>query len=99
MSVYAIGTIEITDREAYAKYEAGFFAALAPFGGEIIAVDDAPVTIEGEEMKGRTVILRFASQEKLHAWYNSDAYQAIAKFRFAAAKARVWSAQAFVPPA
>ncbi len=97
MSVYAIGIIEITDRETYANYEAGFFEALAPHGGETIAVDDEPTTIEGEKVTGRTVILRFASQEKLNAWYNSDAYQTIARFRFASAKGRVWSAKAFAP--
>ncbi|MEQ9519283.1 MAG: DUF1330 domain-containing protein [Parvibaculum sp.] len=100
MSVYAIGIIEIADKETYANYEAGFFEALAPHGGEIVAVDDEPTTIEGEPVTGRAVVLRFASQDKFNDWYNSDAYQKIAKFRFASSKGRIWSAKAFeMPPA
>jgi uncharacterized protein (DUF1330 family) len=48
MSVYIIAQINITDRESYDKYDAGFMEAFEPFGGEILSVDEDPLTLEGE---------------------------------------------------
>ncbi len=98
MTVYAMAFVEIKDREHYAKYEAGFMDALAPFGAEILAVDEAPDVLEGEAPKGRIVLIRFPSAEKLDAWYNSDAYQAILPFRKAASNGHVISVKGFAMP-
>lgn len=98
MTVYAMAFVDIKDREHYAKYEAGFMEALAPFGAEILAVDEDPNVLEGEAPKGRIVLIRFPSAEKLDAWYTSDAYQAILPFRKAASNGHVISVKAFEMP-
>ncbi|MCE7998861.1 MAG: DUF1330 domain-containing protein [Rhodobiaceae bacterium] len=98
MTVYAMAFVDIKDREHYAKYEAGFMDALAPFGAEILAADEEPNVLEGEAPKGRIVLIRFPSADKLDAWYNSDAYQAILPFRKAASNGHVISVKAFEMP-
>lgn len=98
MTVYAMAFIEIKDRDHYAKYEAGFLEALAPFGAEILAVDEDPYVLEGEAPKGRIVLIRFPSAEKRDAWYNSDAYQAILPFRKQASNGHVISVNGFEMP-
>ena len=98
MTVYARAFVEINDREHYAKYEAGFMEALVPFGAEILAVDEDPNVLEGEAPKGRIVLIRFPSAEKLDTWYNSDAYQAILPFRKAASNGHVISVKGFEMP-
>ncbi len=99
MTAYAMAFVEINDREQYGKYETGFLDALAPFDGEILVVDEAPTVLEGEAPKGRIVVIRFPSEEKLDGWYNSDAYQAILPFRKAASNGHVFSLKGFEIPA
>ena len=48
MSVYVIAQFRIQDRTAYARYESGFMAIFARYGGEMLAVDETPVTLEGQ---------------------------------------------------
>ncbi len=98
MTAYAMAFVEINDREEYAKYEAGFMEALAPFGGEILVVDEAPTVMEGEAPKGRIVVIRFPAKDKLDAWYSSDAYQAILPFRKAASSGHVIAVKGFEMP-
>jgi uncharacterized protein (DUF1330 family) len=81
MSVYAVALITITDRERYAAYERRFMAVFAQFEGEVLAVDDAPRVLEGEWPGPRTVLLRFPDEPALRCWYDSAAYQEIARDR------------------
>ena len=48
MSVYLIAQINIHNRERYAQYEAGFMEIFAQYGGEMLAVDEAPTVLEGQ---------------------------------------------------
>ena len=82
MSVYVIAQIRIHDRTAYARYESGFMAIFARYGGEMLAVDETPVTLEGQWEHTRTVIIRFERSTDARAWYDSDAYQELAKHRW-----------------
>jgi uncharacterized protein (DUF1330 family) len=98
MPAYAVGHIKISDPEKYRDYEAGFFEALAPFNGTILAVDDAPTVLEGNAPDARVVILSFPDQDALNAWYSSDAYQAIAAIRHKAADSQIITVRAFELP-
>ena len=82
MSVYVVAHLDIRDREEYRKYEAGFMEIFQKYEGELLAVDEAPERIEGTWPWTRTVILRFPSAEAVHAWYDSEAYQALVQHRF-----------------
>ena len=59
-----------------------FMAIFARYGGEMLAVDETPVTLEGQWEHTRTVIIRFESSTDARAWYDSDAYQELAKHRW-----------------
>ncbi len=84
MSVYLIANIEIHDREEYAKYEAGFVQVFEAFEGKLLAVDEAQRVLEGDWPSTRTVVIEFPSDEEARRWYDSPAYQALAKHRFSA---------------
>jgi uncharacterized protein (DUF1330 family) len=79
--VYAVAQIRIDDRERYREYEAGFLPIFQKYGGELVAVDDAPRLAEGEWPYTRLVVLRFEDADQADAWYRSDEYQELMKIR------------------
>ena len=81
--VHFIAHFTVTDPERYRVYEKGFFPILKAHGGEFITFDDSPTVLEGEWGEGRTVILRFESEEALMTWWNSPEYQELATHRHA----------------
>ncbi len=87
MSAYVVAKVNIHDREAYKKYEAGFMDAFTPFGGRILGLDEDVAVLEGKWPVTRTVILEFESVEQAKKWHASDAYQAVAQHRYAASDA------------
>jgi uncharacterized protein (DUF1330 family) len=96
MSAYIIALIEINDRDEYEKYREGFHEIFAKYNGELLVVEEAPTTLEGEWSYTRTVVIRFSDEEEAKRWYESDQYQALAQHRFRAAKtnlilAKGWS--------
>jgi uncharacterized protein (DUF1330 family) len=86
MSVYFIVQEEIHDAAAMEQY--GPKARLAPHSGKVIAVDDAPVAVEGNPHGSRVVIIEFEDEAAFHAWYDSPEYQEAAKIRLAATDSR-----------
>lgn len=89
MTVYAIATLNIHDRERYAAYEAGFMDVFAQYAGKLLAVDESPTVLEGDWPYIRTVVIEFPSKSDLLAWYESDDYQIILQHRFAASTGNV----------
>jgi len=87
MTVYLVGHIAIRDRERYGQYEAGFMPILQQYGGRLVAVNDAPETLEGEADGRRLVILSFQDRAAALAWGSSPEYQEIARHRHAASTA------------
>jgi uncharacterized protein (DUF1330 family) len=89
MTTYAIALINISDRSEYAAYEKGFMEIFEQYQGKVLAVEEAPVVKEGTWPYTRTVLAEFPSQAEFDRWYHSDAYQALAKHRFAASRASI----------
>jgi uncharacterized protein (DUF1330 family) len=89
MSSYVVAQITINDREKYTQYEAGFMDVFSQFGGQILAVDEAPVSVEGQWSHTRTVLLQFENLDDAKAWYYSEEYQALAKHRWEASVADI----------
>ena len=81
MSVFFIAQINIQNQEAYQRYLKGYDEVFDKYNGTVIAVDDSVKVLEGEWPFGRTVMIRFPSEEDLLAWYESPGYQALAKHR------------------
>jgi uncharacterized protein (DUF1330 family) len=86
MTKYLIGAINIRDHERYAEYIEKADASARGRNVLPLAVDDAPVLLEGELPAGRIIIMQFEKGEDLQAWYNSDAYRDAKKARGAAAE-------------
>ena len=78
MSVYCVALINIRDREGFGRYQ-----------GQVLAVDEAVETLEGEWPWTRTVLLRFPDRDALRAWYDSPDYQALMQHRTAASSAAI----------
>ena len=86
---YLIARIDINDREGYSKYHAGFMEIFSQYDGKMLSVDEAPKLIEGEWPVSRTVLIEFPSKESAMAWYESEAYQALAQHRFASSDGNI----------
>ena len=89
MTVYLIGKITIKDRDEYANYEAGFMDIFGQYEGKLLAVDESPEVIEGSWVTTRTVLTSFPSKDAAKAWYQSEAYQSLAKHRWAASNSDI----------
>ena len=85
MPVYAIAQLRFTDRDVYQRYQDAFMDVFEPYGGRVLAADDAPVLLEGESDRERIVILELPDEETFRRWASSPEYQEIAKDRHAGA--------------
>ena len=89
MAAYIVAQISIHDRESYGKYEAGFMEIFAPFGGKLLAVEEAPTVLEGDWDCTRTIIAEFPDRDAALTWYRSDAYQALMQHRHDASNGNI----------
>jgi uncharacterized protein (DUF1330 family) len=80
---YIIITEDIKDPAGMAEY--GKVASQAMAGATLLSFDQKPEVLEGEWHGSQTVVLEFESVDAAREWYHSDAYQAAAKLRQAAA--------------
>lgn len=101
MSVYATVLINIHTSSTYDLYTAGWLDIWKKHsnGGEVIAVDDNPIVVEGKWPSFRTVIMRFPSESAFHAWYQSPEYQDLVKHRHAASTGSFALIREFTMPA
>ena len=81
MAAYAIGDIEITDPDTFAKYSAGVPATVAAYGGKYLVRGTPGEVTEGTWPPKRLVVLEFESMDQLKAWYNSPEYADLKKLR------------------
>src|SRR5882724_6933598 len=89
MSAYIIAQLSIQDRALYDRYAAAFFPTLQPFGGRLLAADEAPEVMEGAWPRDKLVLIAFPDREAARAWAASPAYRAIAVDRLAGSEAVV----------
>ena len=89
MRSYFIAQIKIHDWREYELYLEGFDKIFIKYNGEVIAVDDSPIVLEGEWPYTRTVIIRFPSQAETMRWYKSAEYQELVAHRHKASKADI----------
>jgi uncharacterized protein (DUF1330 family) len=78
---YVIGQISITNPEAYAVYAAQVPQTIAAFGGKYLVRGGSASQLEGQSQGDRNVVIEFPSRDIAHAWYTSEAYQAIIHHR------------------
>lgn len=87
--VYVLNNTTIHDDERYKQYLCGFMATFEPFGGKVLAVQNAPSPVEGSGPYDRTALLALPSRDVFDQWVKSDAYQAIVADRHAATVSNV----------
>src|SRR3546814_18527805 len=95
MTVYAIGQISIHDRARYDQYAAAFSATLTPYGGSLLAADDAPVAIEGALACQKVILLKFPDEAAFRARAQYPEYCEIAVDRNAATPGMVMVGRGF----
>ena len=78
---YVLTEVTIHDRIAYQEYEAEFMPIVERYGGELIAVTDAPTVLEGLWAEMRVVLIRFETRQDALDWYDSQEYQQLAVIR------------------
>jgi len=83
MSVYVMAGLNITNEAKYADYATAARESLVAHQVEVLAVSNAPVSLEGSNPFSRYVLLKFADQAAAEAWYRSPAYQAAVPLRIA----------------
>lgn len=88
MSVYFLANIRIHNRAEYQLYLDRADAVFSKYNGSYLAVDKEPEVLEGDWDQGRAVLISFDSREDFDAWYGSDDYQEILKFRLSSADCR-----------
>ncbi len=81
MSAYFVANIRIHDRQEYDKYLASVDEVFAKFNGKYLAVDEHPSILEGAWDYTKVVLIAFPSENELRAWYESEEYQTILKYR------------------
>jgi uncharacterized protein (DUF1330 family) len=86
MKYYFSAQIRIDKPEEYEKYLDGFDEIFSRYKGEFLAIDEAPVLLEGEWNYSKSVLIKFDSKKDFEDWYYSDDYQNILKYRLKASK-------------
>ena len=93
MTAYVIAQLSIHDRARYDRYAAGFLPTLSPFGGRLLAADEAAEVMEGAWPRDKLVLIGFPDRALALSWAASPAYAAIAPDRLAATDGLVILAQ------
>jgi uncharacterized protein (DUF1330 family) len=86
MKYYFVAQIRIEDEAGYKKYLDEVDQVFSRYKGKYLAVDEAPLIIEGTWNYSKSVIIKFNSKKDFKNWYYSDDYQTILKFRLNSSK-------------
>ncbi len=85
MAAYFVIQLKINDPEGYAEYGKRFLELLPQVANlRFLAIDDDPRVIEGAWDCNRTILAEFPSTAEAMDFYESDAYQQLCEFRWAA---------------
>lgn len=82
---YVIARVDVTDREAYARYAAEATKAIALHGGRALVRGGRHEALEGAA-RARNVVLEFDSYDAARAYFHSAEYQAARALREGAAE-------------
>ena len=82
MSALFISRVTIKDQSKFQDYLQRSKNLAAQHGAELLANGKAPRALSGKLAPHQlAVIVRFPSMDKLYAWHDSDAYQALIPLR------------------
>jgi uncharacterized protein (DUF1330 family) len=82
MAAYIISALDIHDKE---KFDQVYFPAILKqveqYGGKLLAASEKQQVVEGNWLRGRTVLWEFPDVETVQTWYQSDDYAPLLKLR------------------
>lgn len=82
MTGYIKSAIEILDKK---KFDHIYFPAILKqveqYGARLLAASDMPHIVEGNWLRGRTVLWEFPDVEAAKTWYQSEEYAPLLKLR------------------
>lgn len=90
MSTFVVAEVSITDAAGYEAYKPLAEAAIRAYGGTYVVRGGHTVSMEGEPVSGRIVILEFPDNEAATAWYESTQYQTALAIRLRTATSRLY---------
>jgi uncharacterized protein (DUF1330 family) len=99
MAAYLIALIDVKDPEAYKAYVARSPAVITKYGGRFLARGGQSVTLEGDALASRIVLLEFPTLEHAKTFYASPEYQEAKLLRAGAAVGRFIAVQGVDPAA
>jgi uncharacterized protein (DUF1330 family) len=85
MPAYLIGHMTVKDPAQWAIYVEGVKKSLLPFAAEVLFRGRQASVLAGDLPYQLTVVIRFADDAALQAWYRSADYQALIPIRDRAA--------------
>jgi uncharacterized protein (DUF1330 family) len=90
MSILIVAQLQFKDRERYNRYQAKFADVFRRFRGRLVAADEHPTVLEGQEGPDKIVILEFPDEVAALEFHSSAEYQEISIDRKAGADAGVF---------
>lgn len=85
MPAYLIGHMTVKDPTQWAMYVEGVKKSLLPFAAEVLFRGRQTAVLAGELPYPLTVVIQFADDATLQAWYCSEDYQTLIPLRDRAA--------------
>jgi uncharacterized protein (DUF1330 family) len=90
MPTYIVGDIRISDPASYQGHLPRALAAIARFGGRVVAGGGKIDLLEGDPVPERIFIIEFPTTDAARRWYQSNDYQEALKVRLSASAGRVF---------
>ncbi len=82
MAAYIMSAINIHDKK---KFDQTYFPVIVKqverYGARLLAASDMPHIVEGNWLRGRTVLWEFPDVEATKTWYHSEEYAPLLKLR------------------
>ncbi|WP_276714819.1 DUF1330 domain-containing protein [Pseudooceanicola nitratireducens] len=98
MGVFVVASVRIRDRARYDAYQARFAGVFAGCGGAVLAADEAPLRLEGDDSPDKIVLMQFDSLDQASGFLLSEEYQTISRDREAGAVTTTHLIRALDPP-
>jgi uncharacterized protein (DUF1330 family) len=89
MSILIVAQLKFRDRERYNRYQSRSADIFRKFRGRLVAADEHPTVLEGQDGPDKIVILEFPDEVAALEFHNSAKYQEISIDRKAGADALV----------
>ena len=84
--IYLVGHISVKETDKWQAYRSQVPATLAPWQAELVFRGEKMTMLTGEHPFDDIVVIRFPTDEALHGWHASPAYQALIPLRQEAAE-------------